>query len=187
MSIADGLLLSGGDDVATELYGEVRTEKCGPVSELRDEFEISLIKKAVSKNIPILGICRGIQVMNVALGGTLYEDMPNHKQSTPNFMPSHKVDISGILESIYPKEANVNSFHHQAVKKTAQGLEICAISYDGYIEGIYKKNHPFFIGVQWHPEHMINNDVYAKRLFETFVNECATYRKVKQNDKGACT
>ncbi len=154
---------------------------------MRDNFEIKMIKASLEAGIPVLGICRGIQVMNVALGGTLYEDMCGHKQGLDRHMPSHSVSTSGALSGIYPPVAKVNSFHHQAVKDVAPSLDKCAESDDGYTEGIYMPSHTFFVGVQWHPEHMLESDMSAKRLFETFIHNCDNYRKGRKNDKGSRT
>ncbi len=184
---AEGLFMTGGDDVATELYGEKRTEKCGPVSLLRDRFEIRALHIAIKLGLPVLGVCRGAQAMNVALGGTLHEDMSGHRQKLPRHLPSHSVTVSGALAGIYPHTAKVNSFHHQAIKDVASKLEVCAVSDDGHIEGVYMPQHPFFVGVQWHPEHMIRSDASAKRLFRKFINECSKYKGEKRNDKGTCT
>ena len=185
LKVADGLFLTGGDDIATELYGEKRSERCGPVSLLRDYFEIKAVHVAIKLGLPVLGVCRGVQVMNVALGGTLYEDMSDHRQKHARHLPSHSVKVSGMLERIYPHTSGVNSFHHQAIKDVAPKLEVCAMSDDGYVEGVYMPGHPFFVGVQWHPEHMTKSDTSAKRLFRQFVNECAKYGG-KKNDKGTC-
>ena len=168
---ADALLLTGGDDVAPELYGEERTEKCGLVSLMRDEFEISVVRLAHKKGIPVLGICRGIQVMNVALGGSLYQHIDGHTQKLDKNKSSHFVTLTeSPLSDIYPKRCRVNSFHHQAVKRVGDGLRICAVSDDGCTEAIFLPEHPFFVGVQWHPEHMTKNDTGARKLFEAFIN-----------------
>lgn len=176
MHTADGLLLTGGDDVAPELYGETRTDKCGAVSALRDAFEIKAARLAAEKKVPVLGICRGIQVMNVAFGGSLYEDMGGHMQRENKSSPSHFVTVtSSPIFDIYGKRSRVNSFHHQAVKRIGDGLRICAVSDDGYTEAVFLPGHPFFVGVQWHPEHMVRTDASAAKLFEKFVKCAAEY------------
>ena len=176
---ADAILLSGGDDVAPELYGEERTEGCGLVSELRDSFELVTVRLAAEKGIPTLGICRGIQIMNVALGGSLYQHLDGHMQKLCKSEPSHFVTVTGSpLLECYGGRSRVNSFHHQAVKKAADGLRICAVSDDGCTEAVFMQGHPFFIGVQWHPEHMTKNGTGAKRLFDAFV-EAARLNKRK--------
>lgn len=168
---ADAILLTGGDDVVPELYGEERTERCGPVSYLRDAFELKLVGLAVQRGIPTLGICRGIQVMNVALGGSLHQHMDGHMQRLDKSEPSHFVTITGSpLLECYGGRGRVNSFHHQALKRVADGLRICAVSDDGCTEAVFMPDHPFFVGVQWHPEHMTKSDTGAARLFEAFAS-----------------
>ena len=175
---ADGLLFTGGDDIAPELYGEKRTEKCGLVSEVRDEFEIKAIKLAHKKGIPVLGICRGIQVMNVAFGGSLYQHKDGHMQKLDKREPSHFVTLTeSPLSDVYPKRCRVNSFHHQAVNRVGDGLRICAVSDDGCTEAVFLPEHPFFVGVQWHPEHMTGSHTGAKKLFEAFVNAARSNMK----------
>ncbi len=167
---ADALLLTGGDDIAPELYGEERAEKCGLVSLTRDEFEIRAVRLARKKRIPVLGVCRGIQVMNVALGGSLYQHTDGHMQKLEKNEPSHFVTLTeSVLSGIYPKRCKVNSFHHQAVKQIGEELRICGVSDDGCTEAIFLPEHPFFVGVQWHPEHMTKNDTGARKLFESFI------------------
>ena len=167
---ADGLLFTGGDDIAPELYKEERTEKCGLVSLVRDEFEIQAVKAALDKGIPVLGICRGIQVINVALGGSLHQHIDGHMQKLDKMEPSHFVTLTeSPLSDIYPKRCSVNSFHHQAVKRVGEGLRICAVSDDGCTEAVFMPGHPFFVGVQWHPEHMTESYSGAGKLFEAFV------------------
>ncbi len=172
---ADALLLTGGDDVAPELYGEKRDPRCGFVSLLRDDFEIKAVRLALEKGLPVLGICRGIQVMNVALGGSLYQHIDGHMQKLDKSEPYHLVTLTeSVLSGIYPKRCRVNSFHHQSVKQAGEGLRICAVSDDGCTEAVFMPGHRFFVGVQWHPEHMIKNDTGAKRLFEAFVKAART-------------
>lgn len=172
----DGIVLTGGDDIDPGLYGEVRTERCGAVSPMRDEFELAVAKLAYKKKIPTLGICRGIQVMNVAFGGTLYEDMPGHRQTLPKDEPFHSVTLTGILNEICGESIKVNSFHHQAVKDVSSDMTVCAVAGDGYVEGIYLEDADFYVGVQWHPEHMINKYRHAERLFEAFIDACKKRR-----------
>ena len=178
---ADALLLTGGDDVAPELYGEERGDKCGLVSHLRDDFEIKLARLAQAKEIPTLGICRGIQVMNVAFGGSLYQHLEGHIQKNDSSEPFHFVALNdSVLTRIYPKRCFVNSFHHQAVKRVGEGLGICGVSEDGTVEALVMQGHPFFVGVQWHPELMTKNDTGARRLFEVFVDAARINMKNKK-------
>lgn len=172
---AHGLLLTGGGDIAPELYGEEQSEKCESVSSLRDRTELTLIEYALEKRMPILGICRGIQVMNVALGGTLYRDISGHMAQGGYDKVHHMVETEKILEGICPHNYAVNSFHHQAVRVLGDELDVCARAYDGTTEGIYMPKYPFFVGVQWHPERMVNADTSSRKLFKEFVRRCTEY------------
>lgn len=179
----DGILLSGGNDVNPNLYADRPsfTTRIGP---FRDEFEIELIKKAVDLKKPLLAICRGIQILNVALGGTLIQEVQkisalkhswvsNNDVEIPWWMATHTVEIKEgtLLEKIFEvKELQVNSFHHQAVKDLGKELVVSAFSPDGIIEAIEHTNHPFCVGVQWHPEGMVEFHKEQLKLFEAFVN-----------------
>ncbi len=164
-----GIILSGGGDIAPELFGITeydRTLVRDPMLE-RDYYELALAKLAYERGMPTLGICRGIQIMNVALGGTLHLDIPSHSQTLERSQPSHSVTIEAHshLRRIIPAQSNrtlsVNSFHHQAVDRTAPMLTVCAISSDSIIEAIEARDDRFYIGVQWHPEHMPNTSASA--------------------------
>ncbi len=172
-----GLFLTGGDDVLPSLYGEEKSDKCGQVCRLRDELELKLIRLAADKGMPVLAVCRGIQLMNVAFGGSLHQHIECHSQSLKKNEASHTVIISGRLSGIYPESARVNSFHHQAIKTLAPGFSVCALSNDGYVEAISKNDTDFFVGVQWHPEHMFKTDPCAEKLFKEFVAACKKYGK----------
>jgi putative glutamine amidotransferase len=178
----DGFLLSGGSDIDAMLYGENNLPANGEISPLRDLMEVFIVKKAIELNKPILGICRGIQVMNVAQGGTLYQDMGTqikdrevikHDQSAPKWYPTHNVKIENgsIVRSLLGKDQiRVNSFHHQAVKDVAKDFWVTSSSEDGIIESIEHKNHIFALGVQWHPELMWKeNDEFLKFFKELVV------------------
>ncbi len=168
LGIVDGLLFTGGADIRPEKYGdsEVHPQTYG-VDDLRDRFELKLLNDAVEQEIPFFCVCRGIQIMNVALGGTLIQDIPDqyspelqHRQQKAGIAasePSHTVEVvsGSMLEEIYGSTTiETNSFHHQAVKDVAPGLKIEARSPDGLIEAVSLPNHPFALGVQWHPEMM---------------------------------
>ena len=165
-----GLLLSGGGDIAPELFGLGSYDKTlvrGLDSE-RDKFEIELVRKAYEERIPTLGICRGIQVMNAALGGTLLLDIPGHSQERERYETSHEVftAVGARLNEIIGSRLAVNSFHHQAVGEVAPGLRVSAVAGDRVIEGIEAAEF-FFVGVQWHPECL--RDEASGRLFRAFV------------------
>lgn len=182
----DGFLFSGGDDVDPAFYGEDQQWACGDVCPLRDEFEIKLLRTLLEKypEKPILGICRGEQVLNVALGGSLYQDLHSqfpgcirHQQQQISPYASHKamVEPGSRLYDIYgSNEVMVNSFHHQAVKEIGPGLVITAKSTDGVVEGFEKPDHPYFVAVQWHPERLVEREFHPehKALFKSFVDAC---------------
>ena len=178
----DGIIFSGGNDISPLLYGENVLEECGDITPARDKSELLLAKFVYEKGIPTLGICRGCQVINVAMGGTLYQDIPSqfngeetiiHSQKTivGNY-PSHRLKISKdscLYDCFGKEEILVNSFHHQAVKRLAPNLTASAYAEDGLIEAIEcatKKR--FYLGVQWHPE-MMNEDEDSLKLFRYFV------------------
>lgn len=185
-ALVDGVLFSGGDDVAPLSYNENQRWTCGDVIPLRDQFEIKLVHILLEKypDKPILGICRGEQILNVALGGTLYQDlrsqMPDsiaHQQHQIAPYVSHRVliDDGSKLHAIYGEtQVWANSHHHQAVKDPAPGLRITARAEDGVVEGYEKPDHPYFIGVQWHPERLVERaeNTNHKRLFKSFVDAC---------------
>lgn len=179
-ALLDGLVLTGGPDVNPLLYGEEPSDKLECIYPERDEFELYLIKKAVKKLIPILGICRGMQLINVAFGGSLYQDVSHysktelqHRQQAKQHVPSHTIDIiptSKLYQLLDSKQVITNSLHHQAVKKIAPGFIASASARDGLIEGIEKKGKDFIVGVQWHPEKMIKSQTGMQRFFNHFVD-----------------
>jgi putative glutamine amidotransferase len=170
LELVDGLLFTGGADIDPANYGDTdkHPETYG-VDDLRDRFELGLVQLAVEREIPFFCICRGIQVLNVALGGTLIQDIPDqysrdiqHRQQHLNVdasEPSHAVAVragSKLAEIYAAKELSTNSFHHQSLKEVAPQLEVDARSADGVIEAVSLPDHPFAVGVQWHPEMMFN-------------------------------
>lgn len=186
INLCDGFLISGGPDVDGKHYGEGNMPCNGDISPLRDFAELYLIKQAIEKDLPLLGICRGIQVMNVAMGGTLYQDiytqnkeksLLQHSQHAPTGYPTHDILIesqSWVWKSFQKKETGrVNTFHHQAVKDLGAGFEVTARATDGIIEAIERKNSRFSVGVQWHPELMWQDNREFLNLFGCFVEEAA--------------
>jgi putative glutamine amidotransferase len=181
----DGLMVTGGPDVDASYYGEINMVCNGDISPYRDVMELALIKKAVLTNKPILGICRGLQMINVAMGGTLYQDINEqikdiqlikHSQSAPRWYASHKIKIkknSFIWEVFDTEQVSVNSFHHQCVKGIAPGFDITAWSEDGIAEAIECTNTMFALGVQWHPEDLWKENNNQLKLFEKFVDKCS--------------
>lgn len=180
----DGLILIGGGDVETARYGGDESIPVGGVHSIRDEVELLLAKLAFETDWPVLGICRGEQVMNIAAGGTLYTDIPteygrqrfNHAQpfETPRDALIHDdiINPGSRLQSILGMDRiAVNSFHHQAVRNVGAGFVISAYSEDGIPEAIERPAHPFALGVQWHPECLQSYDDHMK-IFRAFIDAC---------------
>ena len=167
----DGLLISGGGDINPLNYNEDIKEKLMRLCPERDLFEIRIIKEAYRRDIPVLGICRGIEMINVAFSGTLYQNITteiNHMQPPPVYMPSHWIECEGWLKNILGDRIKVNSFHHQCIKDLAEGFEINARAMDGVVEGIQHKNKDIY-GVQFHPEWMYEKYPIFLKIFEEFV------------------
>ncbi|CAA7600698.1 Peptidase C26 [Acididesulfobacillus acetoxydans] len=176
----DGLVLSGGGDISPLYLGEsprAGIRNCFPE---RDLGEILLARSAMEKNIPLLGICRGIQVMAVAAGGSIYQDIPSqcpaaleHSQTAPRDCPWHEVEIldSGLLRIVGLKKLQVNSFHHQAVSVLPSAFRTAALAPDGIIEGIEAPQLKFCLGVQWHPEGMPSAE-HSQAIFAALIRVC---------------
>lgn len=178
----DGLLLSGGADVAPALYGEETLSCCGEVLEIRDTFEIGIFQKALKAGLPVLGICRGLQVMNVALGGTLYQDiatqLPGAIKHPCYDTPRDKVHEVTVTEHSRLHRITglarigVNSRHHQGVKKLADSLKATAYSEDGLIEAFECPAEKYVMAVQWHPESLSDRYPEAQAIFNAFAEAC---------------
>ena len=176
--ICDGFLFTGGHDVSPELYGEEALKGLVETCPKRDLMESMVLKKAIAADKPILGICRGIQFINAALGGSLYQDLPTqcpsdvtHRQQPPYDSPIHKVSIikdTPLYDSLKVDQLAVNSHHHQAVKELAPGLIAMAVSLDGIIEALYMPDQRFLWAVQWHPEFSYRTDENSQKIFEAF-------------------
>jgi putative glutamine amidotransferase len=164
----DGLLISGGADLNPHYYGEEMTSSIRPVSEQRSDFEISLLKKAMRLRKPVLGICYGMQLINVVFGGTLYQDIDSGAKVAISHKKGYHMIV--ITENRLLKEGrfSVNSTHHQAIKKLGRRLSAFAYSMDRLIEGFYREDYPFLIGVQWHPERLPVNRL-STDIFKSFV------------------
>ncbi len=175
-----GILLSGGGDLGKNLLDEPIHSAAKNIDDERDLFEAKIIKSAFEKRIPILGICRGAQVLNSTFGGKLKQDTPNHVQNLPRHKASHDIYIKSgtkLYEIIGKNQIKVNSFHHQCILKAAPFFEISAISQDNITEAIEcSLNNYFCMGIQWHPEAMTNE--YSKRIFKAFLDNCAEYQAV---------
>ena len=188
-----GLLLTGGDDVAPAWYGESPHGTTTGAESGRDDFEIGLVKTARARGLPILAICRGIQVLNVACGGTLVQDIPSQVHGALDHslaVPSHEsyalahevwVEKESLLSRLLSDRLNgtdscdVNSRHHQAVKDVAAGFKVTATAPDGVIEAIEDPSAPFCLGVQWHPENFWRTGEF-RLLFEGFLEAADAHR-----------
>jgi putative glutamine amidotransferase len=183
----DGLLLSGGPDLDPGYYGEAPIVELGMTIPEWDALEMALLRSALQRGIPIFGICRGMQILNVALGGTLYQDMPSqlgvdvldHRQESPKYEPTHEVEIldfSYMAEIIDRQSVEVNSHHHQGINVLANALTVTARSSDGVIEAVESCDfsNSWLMGVQWHPEGMGQTGPGHRNLFEAHV--CAAER-----------
>ena len=178
----DGFVFTGGQDIDPAYFGQKKLPQCGYQAPLRDQQEIFMARRLRALDKPVLGICRGIQVLNAALGGTLYQDLPTqypsavvHRQEKPYGLPHHQVSItpgSHIHQLIGQAHISVNSVHHQAVWETAPGFNVTATAEDGIIEAIEAPDARFFLGVQWHPEHMWQDYASGRAIWKGFVDAC---------------
>ena len=185
VDICDGILLTGGHDVTPSIYGEESLEGKVSCCIARDNMEKHVLEDAMKKDKPILGICRGIQFINACLGGTLYQDLPTqhpseieHHQTPPYDVPVHDVIIRNatpLYDCLGADKISVNSYHHQAVKDVAPGLEVMAESEDGIVEALYKPFYSFLWAVQWHPEFSYKTDDNSKKIFKAFVDSLTVY------------
>lgn len=174
----DGLLLPGGGDMDPKFYGQERIPACGEPNLLRDAAEPLLLRAFLAADKPVLGICRGIQVMNAVLGGDLYQDIKpfEHLPHNDHWAKVHTVTVrrGTLLSRILGQDTVlVNSQHHQAVDRVAPGFTLAALSEDGIVEAIEKPDAGFCLGVQWHPEWLSDADPAMQSLFDAFVNACS--------------
>ncbi len=189
----EGLILSGGPDVHPGRYGEEPAAGLGEVDEALDRMEIPLARLAVEHGMPLLGICRGVQVLNVAMGGSLYQDIATqlpqaicHAPRADKSVLTHTVQIErgSLLARILGKrEIRVNGKHHQAVREAAPGLHPVARARDGVIEALEHPGKPFVLGVQWHPEGSFREDPFSLKLFRALV-QAAAAKRTPQAERG---
>lgn len=175
LSRIDGVLFTGGGDIDPLFYGEHRMAPLSRVYRARDGFELALAKVAAKEGLPVLGICRGCQVLNIMGGGTLKQHVESHWQESPEETPTHRIKIekdTKLFNIMKEEELIVNSFHRQAIKELAFGFIISAYADDGVVEGIESTKHKFVIGVQFHPENLFQESSAIKRLFSSFINAC---------------
>lgn len=186
LDLCHALLLPGGNDVDPNRYGQNPVKECGKIDPYCDELDLLAAGFALERDLPILAICRGSQVLNIALGGSLVQDIPTqitdpikHKQEAPTWYATHDIAIqsASLLGSIWGNSVGkVNSFHHQAINKLGRGLRIVASAPDGVVEAVESSKHTFVLGVQWHPELMVGYYPAAKSVFKHFIKSAADKR-----------
>ncbi len=182
ISRADGLLVPGGQDVHPSAYGEEVLPACGLTQEWRDRMEFLALEAAMEAGKPVFCICRGIQTLNVYLGGSLFQDIPTqyettivHSMEKPTNRHWHDVTIgkdTPLYELLKQDVIGVNSCHHQAIRRLGKGLQVMAEAPDGIIEAVWMPDRPFVWGVQWHQELFCGEDPNHRKLFEAFVEAC---------------
>lgn len=194
VSNLDGIIMTGGEDIDPAWYKESHRKELGEVDSIRDIYDLKLLKLAMDRNIPLLGICRGEQLINVAFGGTLYQDIPSqreqhlkHYQELPGSNPTHKVVVKSgsLLANILEEDTlSVNSFHHQGIKDLAPGFTPVAYSTDGIIEGIEAWPDRPVLAVQWHPESLTSaGDTTMLKLFRFLVEKAEVFYQAKEMHK----
>jgi putative glutamine amidotransferase len=179
LALLDGLVVTGGTfDVPPELYREVRRDVCGATKPLRTAFEKDLLEAALAARMPVLGVCGGMQLLNVVQGGTLYQDLPHdagihgHEQPAPKDVPSHEVAVqpgTHLAALVGPGTLAVNSTHHQAIREPGTGVLVSARAPDGIAEAIELPDLPFALGVQWHPEAVLRHEPRHAALYRGVV------------------
>lgn len=185
LDAVDALLLTGGHDLDPRFYGEEPQSKLGPTLVERDVFDFALLEVALAKKMPILAICRGLQLINVYFGGTLYQDLNYrtentiaHSQKSLSDKTWHSVDLQAnslLAEICQTDNLFVNSLHHQAIKELAPPLLSLATAKDGVIEAFTLRNYPFLLAVQWHPEFLESKQAPMRRIFQTFLQAADSY------------
>ncbi|RKD25334.1 putative glutamine amidotransferase [Caminicella sporogenes DSM 14501] len=187
-NILDGFLFSGGPDIYPFKYGQALKKGIGLINPERDDFEFKLLDKVLKKDKPVFGICRGFQLINVYFGGTLYQDISKTNMTDiehvgimiPKYEYCHDVIIdneSKLYLAFKTNKLKVNSFHHQAIDKLGEGLLKTAWSKDGIIEGFEHPDYSFIVGVQWHPEMMVEVHKEQLSVFQLFINNIKRLRK----------
>jgi len=192
VEVAHGLVLTGGEDVDPALYGQEPHPELSTVNPARDEVELAALRAALEREIPVLAICRGLQLLNVALGGTLYQDLPSqregdllHEQDAPVGHRWHHASVlagSGLENIFGTRELFINSFHHQGIDELAPSLKPVVWAEDGLVEGVEGRDHPWLYGVQWHPERgeaesPADERDPDRRLFWAFIRAAREYAR----------
>ena len=184
----DGIILSGGSDIDPKHYNQTNSGKSLEINSFRDESEEKIVRVLIESDIPVLGICRGMQALNVFCGGSLIQDIPSehgfsviHRLDKPE-IAFHSINVeksSPLSDSMGFGTHTINSYHHQAVKNIAPDFSVCAVSEDGIIESIYHKNKKFILGVQWHPERDRDIATENKKIVDYFIKICCDTKKEK--------
>jgi putative glutamine amidotransferase len=187
LALLDGLVVTGGAfDVPPDLYGEAPRRACGPTKPARTAFEKELLAAALAARLPVLGVCGGMQLLNVVQGGTLYQDLvadaglSGHEQPAPKDVPSHEARVTPgtqLAALVGPAPLPVNSTHHQAVRDPGAGVLVSARAPDGVIEAIELPDLPFALGVQWHPEACLRHEPRHAALYRGLVQAAGNARR----------
>lgn len=184
----DGFLFTGGHDVNPELYDEMMQSVCGELCMERDQMEAFLFHKVIALGKPAFGICRGLQLFNAILGGTLYQDIPTDMEAEQKIVHQQKPPYTNLVHSVHIEKDNllhdilqtdqiqVNSYHHQGIKTLSDQLVAVAIAEDGLVESVVMPGYSFVLAVQWHPEYSYAVDGYSQQLFAAFVRACSSAR-----------
>ena len=190
INLCDGIFFTGGVDINPKLYGCEKSSQCGKIEIYRDKIEFLAFSIALKLKKPILGVCRGAQLINVALGGTLYQDINSeisteisHIQVEPKTSHSHEIVIKNetpLFELLGKNRIKANSFHHQAIKKLGKHLKIMANADDGIVEAFYMKDEVYLRAYQWHPERLCNIDENNKMIFYDFIKDCINNKNKKE-------
>lgn len=180
-ALCDGFLFCGGDDISPRLFGEDLLTDRGHTDMDTDLFHLEFMKYALSPSLPLLAVCRGMQVLNIARGGSIYQDISLREGSSQNHMQlsscrsdiCHRISCSqnSILYNICGNYTETNSFHHQCVRTIGKGLKITALTADGVVEALEDSSHPFLLGLQWHPECMCQSSPSMREIFSLFVEK----------------
>lgn len=177
--VCDGLVFTGGHDVHPRFYGDQSRQGLGLVNSRADAFQLAAARFALDEDVPVLGICRGHQILNVACGGTLYQDLSHmagsyikHVQNSARYEPAHKVSLAAgsLLHGLFGGELWVNSYHHQLINRLGAGLVAAAAADDGAVEAIEAPQKKFVVGVQWHPEMMVTHSDEMLVLFRRLID-----------------